>query len=317
MNVTVIGAGRWASFLAWYINKIGHNVTLWGRKTSKSLASLVDTRKNAYVELDDKIELTSDLSYAVSKSDIIVMAISSQSTREVCQAIGHHHNKTWVLCMKGLETSTGYRLSEVLKETLGDDVRVAAWVGPGHPQNMVRNVPNCMVIDSYDDSLTHELVDIFKSSLVRFYYGQDMIGTEVGAASKNVIGLAAGMLDGLEHEALKGVLIARGPSEISRLTCAMGGRKLTPYGLCHLGDYEATLFSPYSHNRRYGESFIKGVHLPILAEGVDTVRSIMFLADKYDVDMPICRAVNKVIYENSDPLKCLSEIFMRDLKTEF
>jgi glycerol-3-phosphate dehydrogenase (NAD(P)+) len=115
-----------------------------------------------------------------------------------------------------------------------------------------------MVIDSKDEKTKHELVEAFSSDLIRFYYGTDLIGNEVGAAAKNVIGIAAGMLDGLGLTTLKGALMSRGTREVARLISAMGGNELSAYGLCHLGDYEATVFSEHSQNRRFGEMFIKG-----------------------------------------------------------
>ena len=115
-----------------------------------------------------------------------------------------------------------------------------------------------MVIDSDDDRVKRELVEKLSSNLIRFYIGADLIGNEIGAAAKNVIGIAAGMLDGVGQTSLKGALMSRGAREIARLIKAMGGSELSAYGLCHLGDYEATVFSPHSHNRRFGEAFAKG-----------------------------------------------------------
>ena len=173
-----------------------------------------------------------------------------------------------MLCMKGLETGTGKRLSTIVKEELGEGTPVAVWLGPGHVQEFTAGIPNCMVIDSEDDALKEELISAFSSQLIRFYYGRDLIGNEIGGASKNVIGIAAGMLDGLGLSSLKGALMSRGTREIARLIQAMGGNELSAYGLCHLGDYEATVFSQYSHNRRYGEAFVRGEAYTELAEGL-------------------------------------------------
>src|SRR5699024_596016 len=129
----------------------------------------------------------------------------------------------------------------------------------------------------------------FSSDLIRFYYGQDLIGNEIGAAAKNVIGIAAGMLDGLHLSTLKGALMSRGTREVARLIQALGGNELSAYGLCHLGDYEATVFSKYSHNRQFGESFVKGEEYTKLAEGYYTVRAMLQMGKNYGVDLPICR----------------------------
>ena len=157
----------------------------------------------------------------------------------------------------------------------------------------------------------------FSSSLIRFYYGTDLIGNEVGAAAKNVIGIAAGMLDGLDLTSLKGALMSRGTREVARLIVAMGGTELSAYGLCHLGDYEATVFSPYSHNRAFGEAYVKGEAYTSLAEGYYTVVAMMELKKKYNVELPICTAVYEMLYENAKADKTLLSLFERTLKKEF
>ena len=174
-----------------------------------------------------------------------------------------------------------------------------------------------MVIDSEREEVTKFLVDELSSDLIRFYYGGDLIGNEVGAAAKNVIGIAAGMLDGYGLGALKGALMARGTREVSRLIEAMGGNGLSAYGLCHLGDYEATVFSKFSHNRAFGESFVRGEKYDSLAEGYYTVKALINLCDKLGVEMPITHAVYKILYEGADARGALSELFSRSLKKEF
>lgn len=195
-------------------------------------------------------------------------------------------------------------------------MRVAVWVGPGHVQDFVRGIPNCMVIAAREMKLTRELVDTFSSPLIRFYYGEDLLGTEIGAASKNVIGLAAGMLDGFGYSSLKGALMARGTHELSRLIEAMGGDRMTVYGLSHLGDYEATLFSPHSNNRRFGEDLITGKPFAKLAEGVYTVEALMDLSREFHVELPICATVYAIIHDHKDPKEQLTQLFLRATKSE-
>ena len=219
--------------------------------------------------------------------------------------------------MKGIEVSTGKRLTEIVEEFVPEETPVAVWVGPGHPQDFSRGIPNCMVIDSRHDELKHELIRDFSSELIRFYVGNDLIGTEIGAAAKNTIGIAAGMLDGLNLSSLKGALMSRGTREISRLIKAMGGNELSAYGLCHLGDYEATLFSKYSHNRRFGEMLVNGEKFDKLAEGVDTTKALVYLGQKYNVDLPICQTVYNVINGKTTAENGLSDLFLRSIKTEF
>ena len=219
--------------------------------------------------------------------------------------------------MKGIEISTGRRLSEVASAATHSSNKVAVWIGPGHVQEFYAGIPNCMVIDSTDDDTKHMLVDAFSSELIRFYYGEDMIGNEIGAAAKNVIGIAAGMLDGYGLSTLKGALMSRGCREVARLISAMGGNELSAYGLCHLGDYEATVFSKFSHNRAFGEMFVRGEKLDKLAEGYFTVKALMELSKEHAVDIPICRAVYEIIYEGKDAKETLSRLFERSIKTEF
>lgn len=226
--------------------------------------------------------------------------------------------KTIVLCMKGVEVESGKRLSQVVGDFVDESkTPIAVWVGPGHPQDYVKGIPNCMVIDSNNEQVKSRLVDEFTSELIRFYYGTDLVGSEIGAAAKNVIGIAAGMLDGLNYTSLKGALMARGTREIARLIKALGGNEMSAYGLCHLGDYEATLFSPWSHNRKYGEDFAKGIKYDKLAEGVMTSKALVKLADKYNVDVPIVRAVYNVLFENKPMKQELSTLFVREVKKEF
>jgi len=174
-----------------------------------------------------------------------------------------------------------------------------------------------MVIDSDNSEYQEYLISQFSSDLIRFYYGKDLIGNEIGAAAKNVIGIAAGLLDGKGLSSLKGALMSRGTREVARLITALGGNELSAYGLCHLGDYEATLFSKFSHNRMYGETFAKGEQYGSLAEGYYTVKAILKLADMYNVDLPICNAVYDILYNGADPDTALKALFTRSLKGEF
>ncbi|MHB1314008.1 MAG: NAD(P)H-dependent glycerol-3-phosphate dehydrogenase [Christensenellales bacterium] len=319
MRVSVLGCGRWGSFLSWYFNRLGHDVVLWGRSSSENLRRLQTEHSNGMVQLPGDIEITSDLEHAVSHGGMIIISISAQHLRSLASSIRSMpiNGKTFVLCMKGLEEDTGLRLSQVAKETLPSGTRIAVWLGPGHVQDFLAGIPNCMVIDSEDNEVKRSVVDAFCNHLIRFYYGDDLIGNEVGAAAKNVIGIAAGMLDGLGYSSLKGALMSRGAREIARLIQAMGGKELSAYGLCHLGDYEATVFSHYSRNREYGELLIRGETLNELAEGVSTNRALMLLAKQYNIEMPICSAVHAVIHKEIAPMDMMMGLFLRSLKKEF
>ena len=315
-NIMVVGPGRWGSFLTWYLDRIGNKVTLYGR--NEAIIELLDTRCNNYVTFNKNIKITSDLN-EITKQDIIVISIPSQALFGFMQEIKEYNlqNKTFILCMKGLDTTRNKRLSEIVSENTDSSNNVVVWIGPGHVQEFYRGIPNCMVIDSKNNVIKEELVNNLSSDLIRFYIGNDLLGNEIGAASKNVIGIAAGMLDGLNLSTLKGALMSRGTREIARLIKEMGGNELSAYGLCHLGDYEATVFSEFSHNRSFGENFVKGIYFDKLAEGYYTVKSMMYLSDIFNVDLPICKAVYNILYNKEDPKEVLEKLFSRTIKKEF
>lgn len=322
MKISVLGCGRWGSFLAWYLSRLDHKVINWGPEDGEPYRVLKETGKNEYVTLDEKIRLTCDLEEAVTSSEIIIISISAQGLRGFMQKVTRYDvsDKTFVLCMKGIEDGTGKRLTEILIESGIQPNKIAVWVGPGHIQSFVAGIQSCMVIDSENEALKHTLVDNFKSDLIRFYYGSDLLGTEIGAAAKNVMGIAAGILD-VVAPPLKGPLMTRGAREIARLIKALGGNELSAYGLAHLGDYETTLFSVYSHNRMYGEMLAKGQRFEKLAEGVATSKALKLLGDKCKVELPITEAVYSVCYgSGNDQERCKKEIeklFLRSTKAEW
>lgn len=318
MKITVIGCGRWGSLITWYLDSIMHDVTLYGRESSSNMQRFIGERKNELLQLPETIKLTTNLD-CIKDSEIIIVSINAQGLQELMNEIKNYNlkNKIFVLCMKGIEISTGRRLSQVANDSLDYSNELAVWLGPGHVQEFYKGIPNCMVIDSNNESVKKLLVDSFSSNLIRFYYGQDLIGNEIGAASKNVIGIASGMLDGLELSTLKGALMSRGTREVARLIKAVGGNELSAYGLCHLGDYEATVFSKYSHNRMFGEAFVKHEKYNELAEGYYTVKALMNLGKNYGVELPICTAVYDILYNDVDAKEVLDSLFTRSIKNEF
>ena len=320
MKLSVLGCGRWGTFLASY-HCARNEVLLWGRPGSRGLAQLRAERKNEYQVLPEALLLGDDLGAALDFGPVVVISISAQQLRQLAAQIQRHDvkGKTFILCMKGIEVATGKRLTQVFREEVTQPVGLAVWVGPGHVQDFSAGVPNCMVVDSDDAAVTDFIVDHLSSDLIRLYKGRDLIGTEVGAAAKNVIGIAAGMLDGAGYTSLKGALMARGAREIARLIRAMGGNELSAYGLAHLGDYETTLFSPFSHNRAYGESMVRGSRFTKLAEGVTTSLAMKKLGERYGVELPITDAVCEACYseDKTDCLEIILKLFSRDSKAEF
>ncbi len=318
MKVCVVGCGRWGSLITWYLDRQGHEVSLYGQSHAPQMQRFLAERKNDLLELPESVYLTTNIE-DLKKAEVIIISIPSQVLRSFMGELEplELQNKIFVLCMKGIEMGTGERLSQIVKQNTDVSNSVAVWIGPGHVQEFYAGNPNCMVIDSEDEEVKNKLIENFSGDLIRFYYGSDIIGNEIGAAAKNVIGIAAGVLDGLGLSTLKGALMSRGTHEIARLIKAMGGNELSAYGLCHLGDYEATVFSKYSHNRQFGESVVRGEEYKLLAEGYYTAKSLVELADKYDVDLPICRAVYNFLWEGTDVRTEMKALFGRSLKQEF
>lgn len=318
MKITVIGCGRWGSTITWYLDSIGNSVTLYGRKNSAHMEQFMRDRTNDFLRLPESITLTHDLG-CVLDAEVIVISVNSQGLQKVMDELKPYalRGKIFVLCMKGIEISTGRRLSQVAADNLDPSNQIAVWLGPGHVQTLYRGVPTCMVIDSAEEKTKQFLVDSFSSELIRFYYGTDLIGNEIGGAAKNVMGIAAGMLDGMGKTQMKGPLMSRGTYEVGKLIAAMGGAEMSAYGLCHLGDYEATLFSEHSHNRKFGELFVRGAQFDKLAEGYYTADAMVRLADQYGVELPITRAVYEILYHGAAPDETLNSLFSRQIKREF
>lgn len=318
MKVTVIGCGRWGSTITWYLDSIGNQVTLYGRRGSRHMDQFMKDRTNDFLRLPESIALTNDLD-CVRDAEVIVISVNSQGLQKVMDELAPYglRDKIFILCMKGIEISTGRRLSQVAGDNLDASNKIAVWLGPGHVQTLYHGVPTCMVIDSTDEETKRFLVDTFSSDLIRFYYGTDLIGNEIGGAAKNVMGIAAGMLDGVGKTQMKGPLMSRGTYEVGKLIAAMGGAEMSAYGLCHLGDYEATLFSEHSHNRKFGELFVRGEPFDKLAEGYYTADAMVRLAEQYHVELPITRAVYDILYHGAAPEETLNKLFSRQIRREF
>lgn len=318
MRISVLGCGRWGSFHLWYGVRQGFEVAGWEPADSEPFRQLITGRRNAYLELPREVSLTTDLN-TVLEADQINVSVPAQSFRSLCRMLAEHDlsGADLVLCMKGLEVGTGKRLSRVVLEEGVRSRSVSAWVGPGHPQDFLSGVPGCMLVASADETAAFRVTERMGSSLVRMYRSSDMIGCEIGAASKNVIGIAAGMLDGMNMGGLKGALMARAPQEVARLVKACGGDWRSVYGLSHLGDYEATLFSGFSRNRSFGEALVLGKEAEGLAEGVPTSRAMLDLAEHHGVELPITSMVRHIIEGRIDLRTAIGELFLRPQKEEF
>lgn len=319
-QMSVIGCGRWGTFLAWYVANYCdiEKVLLYGIVGAPSFEELKQYRKNEYLSLSDNMEMTSDLAQTL-ESDFIIISINCQNLRSLARQLNDYdlNGKTFLLAMKGLEEPSAKILARVFSEEINQNIHIATLGGPGHVEDYLRNVPSAAVIDSFEPETQDFVIKFMQSNLIRFYYGTDLIGNQVGAALKNVIGIAAGILDGLGWWGLKGALMARAPIEVGRLIKFMGGKPESVYGLAHLGDYEATLFSKNSHNRMFGETFAKGEAYGKSAEGVGTLRAVKAISDRENIDMPICQALYSIIFEQADIKTTIRNLFERSLKKEF
>ena len=318
-QISLIGCGRWGTFLGWYASKYcGFGVDMYDIPSSPNFIELRDTRKNQYLSLLDNMKLLDNLP-AVLNNDTIIISIGCQHFRSLCRELNAYDlgGKTFLLAMKGLEVPDAKYMHQIMREEIGQNIHIGVLAGPGHVQDYTKGVPSCVVVDSDEEETKDRLIKMFSSELIRFYYGADLIGNQIGAALKNVIGIAAGILDGLEWHGLKGALMARAPVEVGRFIRYFGGNPQTAYGLAHLGDYEATLFSPYSHNRTFGEKLARGEDFGKLAEGVPTLKAVKIIADRENIDMPICQALYRVVYEKADIKDTIRSMFTRDVKQEF
>ena len=184
-QVSVIGCGRWGTFLGWYVANYCNvdSVLLYGMSGSPSFEELKTTRKNEYLTLSDNMQMTSDMAETL-KNDFIIISISCQNLRDLAKQINGYNveGKTFLLAMKGLEEPSAKILAEVFKEEIKQNIHIATLGGPGHVEDYMRKVPSAAVIDSYDEETQDRIIKFMQSDLIRFYYGTDIIGNQVGAA---------------------------------------------------------------------------------------------------------------------------------------
>ncbi len=310
LNAGLLGGGSWGTTVAALIAR-NAPVTMWAR--DRGTVDEINTKHSNVKYLPDavlpkSIRATTNIEEAVAEMDVIVMGIPSQSFRGVLEQI-KPHIRPWVPVIslsKGLELSTGKRMTELINEVL-----------PGHPAgvltgpNLAREIMSgfaaASVIAMEDDVIVKELQKLFHSGLFRVYTNHDVIGCELGGVLKNIIAIATGMGDGQgAGENTRSAVITRGLAEITRLGVAMGGEPQTFAGLAGTGDLIATCTSPQSRNRTVGYELGKGRTIReivdemfMVAEGVKSAPAVMALAEKYGVDMPIAREVFQVVQDKS------------------
>lgn len=324
LKTAVIGPGRWGTTNAWILSDISEKVFIFGEKDDKDLISLKEKRENDYIKLKDNIKLSSDINEVLNyASDFVCVVINGQNTRELFEKYKNeflNYKGDIVLMMKSLEKETGMRLSKIYEEVTGRSDNLAVLVGPAHPQDLVNGLPTAMVVSGTNQEVINRIEMKFNHPLYRLYWNEDLIGVELGAALKNTIGIMAGILSGLNMEPCYGILITRGPIEVSKIVKAYGGEFHTPFGLSHLGDYAATVFSHYSFNFQYGKTFAMGEDWDKskVAEGSETILAVKELTGDFKkIDTPIHKALYNILYNGGDAKKELAVLFEKSKRHEF
>jgi len=275
------------------------------------------------IEIHSRIAATIDLEEAIGTAEIVVLATPSHALRGIVSSAKEilRGDKAIVSLAKGVEENTLQRMSEVMQEELYPEMRykVAVLSGPNHAEEVSKNIPSATVVSSPSHNMAAELQSIFITPYFRVYTNPDLVGVELGGASKNVIAIAAGIADGLGYgDNTKASLLTRGLAEMIRLGVVMGADAKTFAGLAGIGDLVVTCMSKHSRNRAVGEMLGRGMFLEqiysemsMIAEGIRTARAIANLANEHAISMPITENVYKVLYENKNPFECVSELMSR------
>lgn len=327
-KVSVLGAGSWGIALAKLLYNNKNEVTVWSALEDE-ITMLKEKREHVDklpgVKLPDEMIFTSDLKEAVEGKEVLVMAVPSPFVASTAQKINEFYKKGQIIVnvAKGIESDTLNTLSEVIEREVKDSI-VAVLSGPSHAEEVGHGIPTTIVVATKNKDVAMYLQKLFMSDVFRVYTSPDVIGVEIGAALKNVIALAAGIADGLSYgDNTKAALITRGMAEITRLGIAMGGRKETFYGLSGVGDLIVTCASMHSRNRRAGILIGQGKTLKeaqdevkMVVEGANCAKAALALSEKYNVEMPIVKEVNLILFENKSAKLACDDLMIRDAKIE-
>lgn len=327
-NISVLGAGGWGIAIAVLLDHNGNNVTIWSA-VEKEVSMLQEKRENEIslkgIKISNDIHVTSDLDEAITKKDIIVMAVASSYVRSTASLLKNKVKDGQIIInvSKGIEDATLKTLSKVIEEEV-PNADVAVLCGPSHAEEVGRCMPTTCVAGAKTKETALYIQNIFMSKYFRVYISPDVLGMELGAALKNVIALAAGIADGLGYgDNTKAALITRGISEISRLGVAMGAKPQTMFGLTGIGDLIVTCASMHSRNRRAGiligqgktmDEAMKEVNMVV--EGVYCAKAALHLSQKYNIKMPIIEKVNEILFDNLSAKDAVNDLMMRDKTIE-
>lgn len=328
-KIAVIGDGGWGTTLAIHLQKKGYTVSLWcpfadyadflnKKRENKKFLPGIKIPKNIFI--------SHSLKEVMADSFLIILAVPSQYLRAVVLKIKQQitpSSQIFLSVVKGIETDTMKRMSEVIYENLGK-IKLAVLSGPTIAKEIALEVPSAAVISSPSMSIAEQIQDIMMSEYFRIYTNSDMIGVEMGGALKNIIALACGIADGLGCGTnTKAALLTRGLAEITRLGVSLGAVKKTFWGLSGMGDLVTTCISPYSRNRFVGEQIGSGKKLGhvlskmnMVAEGVKTCEAAYKLAQKKYLETPIIEQVYLVLYKNKEARLAVSDLMCRKKKEE-
>ncbi len=328
-RIAMLGAGSWGTALAIHLARVGHDVLLWSRDAALA-EELARCRTNAaYLPglfLPDRVTPLESLAQALHRADIVVSAAPSHGCRAVIRAATPHlpPYATIVSATKGLEEGSLLRMSEVIAEEAGADHPVVVLSGPSFAIEVAHEQPTAVLAASTDAAAAEQVQAGFRGPRFRIYGSSDVVGVELAAALKNVIAIAAGVVQGLGlgHNA-QAALITRGLAEISRLTGAAGGRRETPAGLSGLGDLVLTCTGSLSRNRRVGFDLARGrtieeilAGMKMVAEGVRTTAAALALGERYGVELPIATQIGEVLEGRSDVRTAVEALMLRPQRSE-
>lgn len=324
-KISIIGDGGWGTTLALLLASKGFDVTIWSAfpKYAKIVSKKHENRKFLPgIKIPKDVHIVSE-SEGISNSDYYIVTVPCQYLRETLKQFTGIINKPVISAIKGIETTSLKRPSEIITEVLGK-VNLAVLSGPTIAYEVARQIPTTCVIASPDITFTQELQKIFSTERFRVYTSDDIIGVELGGALKNIVAIAAGISDGMGFGVnTKAALLTRGLVEIARLGVKMGSKRDTFNGLAGVGDLATTCMSVHSRNRWFGEQIgigkktqdiIKGTDMVI--EGITTTKSAYEISKKYNIEMPITSQIYKVLYENKNPHDAVRDLMTRTPKSE-
>jgi glycerol-3-phosphate dehydrogenase (NAD(P)+) len=328
-RVTVLGTGSWGTALAFHLARAGHDVRLWGRNP-ELINDMMARRANAIylpdVVLPANVVPMSRLEDALDRADIVVSAVPSHGTRSVIREAAPHVPRQAVIvsATKGIEQDTLLRMSEVIAQEVRGARPIAALSGPSFASEVARGMPTAVCIACADTVLAEEVQREFRAAYFRLYASPDIAGVEIGGALKNIIAIAAGVVEGLGlgQNALA-ALITRGLAEITRLACAEGGHRDTLAGLSGLGDLVLTCTGTLSRNRHVGIQLAHGrpiseviAGMKMVAEGVRTTTAALALGRRHGVELPIATQMAEVLAGRRTAAAAVEELMLRPQKTE-